>query len=374
MKIYQFIAENAAQAVEQIRQQLGPRAVVLNIRQLPAEGISRLWSKPRIEVLAGLEAAGSAPATVLPPVGAGPRLDVVDNDSSIIPEASPLSTGLPAQKSLLSAADLFARQGESATQAPVKLSGGAAGWRVPTMLQDMGLAPMHAHQFVDHLQSRHGERPPASLREEISIACSVLAEFWDRKPVPATGSSVHVFVGPFGAGKTTVICKWLTQTTLLAGHSARVWRLDGATANTAESLSVYGEILGVPVARSLTFGEGAPPDIAFIDLPGVDWRDAAAVRELARRLTDLPPAQVHLVLNAAYESSILQAQAQAFRQLPVQDIVLTHLDEEVRWGKLWNLVLGTNYRVGWLSAGQNIPGTFVAATAGEIIARQFALK
>lgn len=374
MKIYQFIAENAAQAVEQIRQQLGPRAVVLSIRQLPAEGISRLWSKPRIEVLAGLEAAGSAPAAVSPPVGSGPRLDVVDYPNSIIPEATPVSPGLPAQKSLLSAADLFARQDQSATQVPVKLSGGASGWRVPTMLQDMGLAPMHAHQFVDHLQSRHGERPPASLREEISIACSVLAEFWDRKPVPATASSVHVFVGPFGGGKTTVICKWLTQTTLLAGHSARVWRLDGATANTAESLSVYGEILGVPVARSLTFGEGAPPDIAFIDLPGVDWRDAAAVRELARRLTDLPPAQVHLVLNAAYESSILQAQAQAFRQLPVQDIVLTHLDEEARWGKLWNLVLGTNYRVGWLSAGQNIPGTFVAATAGEVIARQFALK
>ncbi len=374
MKIYQFIAENAAQAVEQIRQQLGPRAVVLNIRQLPAEGISRLWSKPRIEVLAGLEAAGSAPAAVSPPVGAGPRLDVVDDASSIVPGATPLSPSLPAQKSLLSAADLFAGQEQSPTQAPVKLSGGASGWRVPTMLQDMGLAPMHAHQFVDHLQSRHGERPPASLREEISIACSVLAEFWDRKPVPATASSVHVFVGPFGAGKTTVICKWLTQTTLLAGHSARVWRLDGATANTAESLSVYGEILGVPVARSLTFGEGTPPDIGFIDLPGVDWRDAAAVRELARRLTDLPPAQVHLVLNAAYESSILQAQAQAFRQLPVQDIVLTHLDEEVRWGKLWNLVLGTNYRVGWLSAGQNIPGTFVAATAGEVIARQFALK
>jgi flagellar biosynthesis protein FlhF len=377
MKIYQFIAENAAQAVEQIRQQLGPRAVVLNIRQLPAEGLSRLWSKPRIEVLAGLEAPVAAPGVVPQPVPADHRLDVVDDASRIIPEAAPLppgAPGLPGQKSLLSAADLFARQGQSATEAPVKLNGGTSGWRVPAMLRDMGLAPMHAHQLVDHLQSRHGERAPASLREEISIACSVLAEFWDRKPAPTNGSSVHVFVGPFGAGKTTVICKWLTQTTLLAGHSARVWRLDGATANTAESLSVYGEILGVPVARSLTFGEGAPPDIGFIDLPGVDWRDAAAVRELARRLTELPPAQVHLVLNAAYESSILQAQAQAFRQLPVQDIVLTHLDEEVRWGKLWNLVLGTNYRVGWLSAGQNIPGTFVAATAGEIIARQFALK
>ncbi len=375
MKIYQFIADNAAQAVEQIRRQLGPRAVVLNIRQLPAEGFSRLWSKPRIEVLAGVEPVEALPAPE--PVAANPgyRLDVQDDPASIVPGGlTPETAAPPPPTSLLNASDLFARQSRASAAEPVKLSGSDTGWRLPGVLQDMGLAPVHVHQFCDRLQTRHGERPPASLREEISMACSVLAEFWDRQPLAPTGSSVHVFVGPFGAGKTTVICKWLTQATLLAGHSARVWRLDGGTANTGESLSVYGEILGVPVARSLTFGEGAPPDVGFIDLPGVDWRDAAAVRDLARRLTDLPPAQVHLVLNAAYESSILLAQAQAFRQLPVQDIILTHLDEEQRWGKLWNLVLGTNYRVGWLSAGQNIPGTFVAATAGEILTRQFAVK
>lgn len=374
MKIYQFIADNAAQAVEQIRRQLGARAVVLNIRQLPAGGLSRLWSRPRIEVLAGLEGEESAPGAADVSPSPAHRLDVQDDPASFVPNTTDTATTSPAQPALLNGADLFARQAQAAPQDPVKISGQGAAWRIPDVLQDMGLAPLHVHQFAEQLQARHGERPPTSLREEIPLACSVLADFWERKPVPAVNSSLHVLVGPFGAGKTTVICKWLTQSTLLAGHTARVWRLDGATANTAEALSVYGEILGVPVARSLTFNEDVPPEIGFIDLPGVDWRDHAAVRDLARRLTEMPPAQVHLVLNAAYESSILLAQAQAFRQLPVQDIILTHLDEETRWGKLWNLVLGTNFRVGWLSAGQNIPGTFVAATAREILARQFAVK
>lgn len=372
MKIYQFIADNAAQAVEQIRRQLGSRAVVLNIRQLPAGGLSRLWSKPRIEVLAGLEPEAGAPTPASP--DAGNRLDVQDAATSFVPGLEPPEAGGVAQPALLNGAELFTRQMQAASQSPVKLNGSGSDWRMPEVLRDMGLAPLHVHQFAEQLEARHGDRPPVSLREEIPLACSVLADFWDRKPIAPASSSIHLFVGPFGAGKTTVICKWLTQVTLLAGHSARVWRLDGATANTAESLSVYGEILGVPVARSLSFGDGVPPEIGFIDLPGVDWRDASAVRDLARRLTELPAAQVHLVLNAAYESSILLAQAQAFRQLPVQDIILTHLDEEPRWGKLWNLVLGTNFRVGWLSAGQNVPGTFVAASAGEILARQFAVK
>ncbi len=374
MKIYQFVADNAARAVEQIREQLGPRAVVLNIRPLPAEGLSRLWTKRRIEVLAGIESAEStSPARSAAPT-TGSRLDVRDDAQNAVPEPVVAMHSPASQPALLNATELIARQNQMMTGEPVRLSEESAGWRMPRVLQDMGLSPVYVHQFVEQLQSRHGECPPASLREEISLACSLLTECWDRKPVPPANTSVHVFVGPAGAGKTTVICKWLTHVKLLGGSDARVWRLDGATANTAESLSVYGEILGVPVDRSLSREEDEVPEIGFIDLPGVDWRDQAAVRDLARRLTDLPPAQVHLVLNAAYESSILIAQAQAFRQLPVQDIILTHLDEEVRWGKLWNLVMGTNFRVGWLSAGQNIPGTFVAATAGEILARQFAIK
>lgn len=372
MKVYQFIADNAGAAVDQIRRQLGPRAVVLSVRPLPATGIARLWSRPRIEVLAGVEVE---PDVQVQEAGTrGGRLDVRDEEAPVA--STPLTSNQPASgPSLLGPAEMLAQQhAAEAAGDPVKLGARSGNWRMPRVLGDMGLAPMHVHQLSDHLMNRHGEEPPAELRDEISMACSLLAEWWDRKPLPPSGSSLHVFVGPAGSGKTTALCKWLTQATLLAGHSARVWRLDAATANTAESLSVYGEILGVPVARSLVFEEGPPPDIGFIDLPGVDWKDPQAVRELARRLTELPPAQVHLVLNAAYDSTILQAQAQAFRQVPVQDIILTHLDEETRWGKVWNLVLGTNYRVGWLSAGQNIPGMFCAASAGEILSRQFALK
>ncbi len=55
-----------------------------------------------------------------------------------------------------------------------------------------------------------------------------------------------MLIGPAGSGKTTLLCKWLTQAALVEGRVARVWRLDGATANTAEFLSVHCEALGVP--------------------------------------------------------------------------------------------------------------------------------
>ena len=47
-----FIAASAEEAVTQIRARLGPEAVVLNVRPLPANGLARLWQRPMIEVLA----------------------------------------------------------------------------------------------------------------------------------------------------------------------------------------------------------------------------------------------------------------------------------------------------------------------------------
>jgi flagellar biosynthesis GTPase FlhF len=103
----------------------------------------------------------------------------------------------------------------------------------------------------------------------------------------------------------------------------------------------------------------------------VDWRSPAAIQDLKRTLDTIGPSHIHLALNAAYEVPLLLAQIRAFSMLPIEDLILSHLDEEPRWGKIWNIVLGTNYPVRYLSAAQNVPGDFYPATAERILARQF---
>jgi flagellar biosynthesis GTPase FlhF len=115
-------------------------------------------------------------------------------------------------------------------------------------------------------------------------------------------------------------------------------------------------------------------DIGFIDLPGVEWRKPIAVKELAAQLEQFGSPHVHLVLNGAYDISILLAQERAFSSLPIEDLIISHLDEESRWGKVWNLALGTNYSIRHFSTGQNIPGDFYEASAEMVFARQFRCK
>lgn len=355
-----FIAASAEEAVTQIRAKLGPEAVVLNVRPLPPNGLARLWQKPMIEVLAHLPeppAPQEAPVTealaefrqqledIKQQVGGQPRSETNSAEPASENSDSALSDG----------------EGDLTR----------SHWRVGAVLQRTGLRPLHAQFILDQLRSRHGEVPPGSPGEEIRLARIQLAALW-RHPRPLNPRSVHVLVGPAGSGKTTYLCKWLTQTALVEKRLARVWRLDGATANMAESLSVYCEILGVRLDRTWQTGDGlTTEDIGFIDLPGVDWRNPIAVKELGGKIKQLGQPQVHLVLNGAYDVSVLLEQTRAFSALPVEDITVTHLDEETRWGKLWNLALGTNYAIRHLSTGQNIPGDFSEASAEAVFARQF---
>jgi flagellar biosynthesis GTPase FlhF len=82
---------------------------------------------------------------------------------------------------------------------------------------------------------------------------------------------------------------------------------------------------------------------------------------LREQLAALPQPHMHLVLNAACESSILFEQIHAFAPLAPEDVIFTHLDEERHRVKLWNFVLGTNLPLSFLSAGQKIPGEFCRA-------------
>jgi flagellar biosynthesis GTPase FlhF len=173
-------------------------------------------------------------------------------------------------------------------------------------------------------------------------------------------SRPHVFIGPPGVGKTTLLCKWMAFSVLNESRTAKVWRLDGANANTAEFLNIYGEMLAVSVER---FWGAAPPvaDLCLIDLPGVSAFDTDGLHALKDQLATLPAPRIHLVLNASYDTVVLNEQFSAFSRFQPEDVSLCHLDEEKRQGKLTDFLLGTNCCVRFLSTGQKIPGDFVVA-------------
>jgi flagellar biosynthesis GTPase FlhF len=457
MEIVPFIAESAADAARQVRERLGPEAVVVQVR--PIGGGNKGWfgkkEQPRFEVLAYRpNPAAPHPASGPPPhPEPRPRLDVLAGDppndpirpgvspregpatysgfpgrtpaaptssSSSTPSAPdappaapavadlgpdtspaiptlqgrgstvaefPMAQANPAAAQANAPATLNAvPQGQprqathSQAQTSAEPAGGspassssAGGWRAGAILESAGFLPREAQWVIDRLRRGVGDQPPAGLGDELRLVRRELARAW-RPAVPLNpdGGETHVLVGAPGVGKTTCLCKWLTQMALGEGRPVRIWRLDGTTANTAEALAVYCDVLGVPLARRWSEGDGAEPgEFGFVDLPGIDWRDATALKAAAEQIAGLGRVRLHLVLNGAYDISLMLAQVRAFAGLGIEDLIVTHLDEETRWGKLWNLVLGTNFTLRFLAAGQNVPGEFRVGTAEALMMRQF---
>jgi flagellar biosynthesis GTPase FlhF len=322
MQVLQFIAPDPASALAQIHKQLGPEAVVLSVRPLPAQGMSRFLARNRrIEVLAGL-----------------PDKDNVEN-------------------SILANAGLESQFPEAASHsAPNR-------WRTIAWLEAVGLLPANAEQLQRTVNQKHGASPPSSLEAEWSLVRSALNDLWRDPPPLETDhlSRPHVFIGPSGCGKTTVLCKWLTLAVLTEERRTRVWRLDGSGANTAEFLTIHCEMLGTPIERFWS-PPGDRAELLFIDLPGVEAHDPDSIKALRGQLNTIANPRVHVVLNAAYETETLLSQWQAFAAFNPEDLILTHLDEVPKRLKLWNLVFGTNCAIRFLSAGQKIPGKFQTAS------------
>jgi flagellar biosynthesis GTPase FlhF len=339
MKIVPFVAENAANALAQIHDKLGPDAVVLSIRRLPAQGVAWLWNRQgHVEVLAAVlsERETVDAAAVVPEVLETSR---VKWDDSV---------------------DFNQPTNDAVRSRP---------WRSITWLESLGLLPAFANILEERVRARQGEKPPASPTAEWSAVRGALMEFW-RPPAKDSQKQTHVFVGPPGSGKTTVLCKWLTASVLSEEHSARVWRLDGVSANTSEFLSVHCEMLGVPIARYFDDKNNASADVCFVDLPGVECNDSRSLASLREQIATLPHPRVHLVLNAAYETSVLFEQYRAYAALKPDDLIFTHLDEERQRVKLWNFVLGTNCSIHFLSAGQKIPGEFLRAESALLFPQE----
>lgn len=339
---YKFTVKSIEQAVALIREQLGPTARVLSVRSIESTGLKKLFSAPKLEVIAQIDVPSpEALAATHTPLSAVSSEPALPGDTELPPAKTPTPKSrlsqLPASLGLTG---LLRRSGITET-ALTRLQSGA-NW------EQLNTLPLH----------RALAETSRLLRTQVEARTA-------RPPL-----SRAAFLGAPGVGRTTALCKWLAQEVFRRARLGHVVSVEFDRPNPLGPLPVFAEAMGVPLAHFPCETEAAVPGgFVYFDMPPLSPRKPADNAPLAAFLDRERINERVLVLNAAYDRASLRDAYAAGRDLGATHLVFSHLDEVPQWGKLWDYLFDESIEPLFLATGPSLTGDCEEDVPGAIVRR-----
>jgi flagellar biosynthesis protein FlhF len=362
---YKFTVRSTEEAVRTIREQLGENAKVLSVRQVGGEGLTGLFSKPKLEVVAQIsETTSSAAPEIREPAAAG-SAGLYDSPSVFRSDESAAPIGVAAEPGY--EPSLLENRSSAASRSASAKIAAPAGTRLPELLRRSGFSEsMVARLQASPALAGQDDRPLHQTLVEVGRALRQAGSKRPLRPLPARSA----FLGTPGVGRTTALCKWLARDVFAKGRTGRVVKAEFDRPNPAEGLAVFCEALGLTLEYHAPSGEddkaatgtqstlSPEPDGGFLyaDLPGLSLRNPADNAALGRFLDREKFTGRVLVLNAAYDHAMLRRGYAVGRDLGATHLVFTHLDELDHWGKLWDFLIEGELTPLFLATGSSLTG------------------
>lgn len=423
MQVKKFLARTLADAVAQVRAELGPDAIILQTQRVKVGGIFGLFAQRMVEVTAaadpGLRLRPAAPpppaetrqeaardlgASPQPP-GAGPETPAARRDAGGPPApgetggragglaapgemgalagrpATPRETGAQAWGPAAPAgelADLVARMDRMdglLTQVLERLETPPRSGLLPevqpvyTGLVQSGVEPDLATSICRRVQSRwrrSPETPVLDLAEEVLTQCLGVPETIRVAPGERR---VVALMGPTGVGKTTTLAKLAAFWALRRGLKVALITADTYRIAAVEQLRTYCEIIGLPlevverpeeVPRALDRHRDA--DLILVDTAGRSHRNREQMEELAAYLDALRPDERYLVLSLTASTRDARAVVDSYRPIGFHKLLFTKLDEATAPGVLLNTLVHAGRPLSYITTGQNVPDDIEVAS------------
>lgn len=392
MKIKRFVATGMRQAMQQVRDEQGPDAVILSTRRIE-EGLEIIAAIDYDEALVR-EAAGHAmPASTAAPAAAtGPADEKTSRDDA----PRPARHDAPGVQDIL--AQLARPAIHTAQPSPA----------IDDMRQELGnLRAMLETQLAslawNDLDRRHpmqtsvlrtltrmdidadiaqrvaGELPPNLTSDQARyLPLGLISQHMAAgNRQLATLDGVLAVVGPTGVGKTTTVAKLAAHAVLHHGSDqVALISTDHYRIGASAQLGHYARLLGVPVHEVHEAAELRPllarlrdRRVVLIDSAGMGAHDPRLAGQLDILRAAQPQACATLVLAANAQAQALDDAARAFLPLQPRGCILTKLDEAPRLGGALSVLIRHGLKLDFTTDGQRVPEDIAAADVRKLVCR-----
>lgn len=404
MKIKRYMAPSMRVALDQVRAEQGPDAVILSSRRVK-EGIEVIAAVDYDEALiAGaarqysISLAAAAPAE--PETQTRPQTQAPAAAQPPRPAAVPRP---PAQPTRVAAAARPATR--AATQGPAPAPPVPPTLAAPVAAEETrrGFASMQREikdlrrlleselAHISWNDKRLREPLRARVLEDLSsmdiapdVAATLAAltprrtNLGDASNIPmalllkhlpvvdrlsTVNPGVFAVVGPTGAGKTTTIAKLAARWTMRHGsQDLALVSTDAYRIGAREQLMTYARILGASMHSANSGQELArvlerlrSKRLVLIDTAGMGPRDVRLNEQLAALALGATRAQFLLALPAQGEGLALEEIIRAFAQVKPGACILTKVDEAASLGAVISTTLRHKLKIAYLCNGQRVP-------------------
>ncbi|MEE8557981.1 MAG: flagellar biosynthesis protein FlhF, partial [Myxococcota bacterium] len=370
MRIKTFEVVDMKQALDRVRKEMGPEAIIVSTRSVRKDrGLFGLLGRTVLEVTAAIEETKQeTPPSVraslsgeLPTRSRGqglyrevwavkqavdPVLDEVralresvgSLDERLGPNTPDLRSDLTQIRTLLAS---LVGEGKL-TPDPQ----GASAQRLFYFLLERGIDEPLARSLVQRVVARVESGALGDLdRLKLNLAAEMRADL-GRAERGAPPGRVQIFVGPSGVGKTTTIAKLAARAVYSSPGNVLIVTTDTHRVAAVEQMTRFGEILGVPVVGALgpedltrILSEAEGMERILIDTPGRSHRNRSTFGELRELADAAGEPEILLVFPATARPCDSREILEAYSTLPWSRLVITKLDESRVYGELFNAVV-----------------------------------